>query len=248
MTLTSVAVKAEKTQPAFYTRTGSTAGDLLALLHLPYTAWHLSYVVYGACLAAELDLLRLGGTLAAFFFGTGIAAHALDEWFSRPMGTRLGDRVLLGLGVGGLVAGAAIAVAGVFVVSAWTLAWAAAGILLVLAYALEWHRLLHSDLMFGLAWGAFPVLVGYWAQTEEFGVAAILVALTATLMSLAQRALSRPARYLRRNAIDAWTVIEASRGEERWTRDRLLATWEVPLKLLAAGVVMLAAGLVVMRL
>jgi hypothetical protein len=248
VTLNGTGVEAGKTQPAFYTRTGSTAGDLLALLHPPYTAWHLSYVVFGACLAAELDLVRLGGTLAAFFFGTGIAAHALDEWFSRPMGTRLGDRVLVGLGLGGLIAGAAIAVGGVFVVSPWTLAWAAAGIFLVVAYALEWHQLLHSDLMFGLAWGAFPVLVGYWAQAEQLGVAAILVALAATLLSLAQRALSRPARYLRRSANDARTVIEASGGEERWTRDHLLATWEWPLKLLSTAVVVLAAGLVVMRL
>jgi hypothetical protein len=232
-----VGVETAKTQPAFYTRTGSTAGDLLALLHLPYTAWHLSYVVYGACLAAELDGVRLAGTLAAFFFGTGIAAHALDEWFSRPMGTRLGDRVLLGLGVGGLAAGAALAVA-----------WAAAGIFLVMAYSLEWHRLLHSDLTFALAWGAFPVLAGYWAQTEQLGAAALLVAFAATLISLAQRALSRPARYLRRNASDAWTVIEVSGSDERWTRERLLATWEWPLKLLAAAVVVLAAGLVVMRL
>jgi hypothetical protein len=248
VTLNSTGVEAGKTQPAFYARTGSTAGDLLALLHPPYTVWHLSYVVFGACLAAELDLVRLSGTLAAFFFGTGIAAHALDEWFSRPMGTRLGDRVLVGLGVGGLVAGAAIAVGGVFVISPWTLAWAAVGIFLVLAYALEWHRLLHSDLMFGLAWGAFPVLVGYWAQTEQLGVAAILVAVAAALLSLAQRALSRPARHLRRNAIDAWTVIEASGGEDRWARDRLLATWESPLKFLASAIVLLAAGLVVMRL
>jgi hypothetical protein len=248
VTLNSTGVEAGKTQPAFYTRTGSMAGDLLALLHPPYTAWHLSYVVFGACLAAELDLVRLGGTLAAFFFGTGIAAHALDEWFSRPMGTRLGGRVLLELGVGGLAASAAIAVGGVFVVSLWTLAWAAAGIFLVLAYTLEWHRLLHSDIMFGLAWGAFPVLVGYWAQTEEFGAAAILVAAAATLLSLAQRALSRPARYLRRNAGDGRAVIEASTGEEVWTRDRLLATWESPLKFLAAAVVVLAAGLVLMRM
>jgi hypothetical protein len=243
-----VGVETAKTQPAFYSRTGSTAGDLLALLHLPYTAWHLSYVVYGACLAAELDGVRLAGTLAAFFFGTGIAAHALDEWFSRPMGTRLGDRVLLGLGVGGLAAGAALAVAGVFVISPWTLAWAAAGIFLVMAYSLEWHPLLHSDLTFALAWGAFPVLAGYWAQTEQLGAAALLVAFAATLISLAQRALSRPARYLRRNASDAWTVIEVSGSEERWTHERLLATWEWPLKLLAAAVVVLAAGLLVMRL
>ena len=69
-----------RAQPAFYARTGAPWGDLLTLLHLPYTAWHLSYVVYGASVAAEIDLLRLGGTLAAFFLfvmGVGSAGYAL---------------------------------------------------------------------------------------------------------------------------------------------------------------------------
>ena len=138
------------------------------------------YVVYGASLASELDVLRLGGSLAAFFLGTGIASHALDELHSRPLGTHLNSSVLLALGVGGLAGSVAVAVAGAFIISPWTLAWAAVGVLLATGYVLEWHRLLHTDLAFGLAWGGFPVLVGFWAQAEQFGIAALIVALMAT--------------------------------------------------------------------
>ncbi len=52
-------VRNGRLQPAFYGRTGSQWGDILTLLHPPYTAWHLSYVVYGASVASELDVLRL---------------------------------------------------------------------------------------------------------------------------------------------------------------------------------------------
>ena len=248
MTRKTARSRIARAQPAFYARTGAPWGDLFTLLHLPYTAWHLSYVVYGASVAAEIDLLRLGGTLAAFFLGTGIAAHAFDEWHSRPLGTRLGGGVLLALGAGGLAASIAVAAAGAFAVSPWILAWAAAGVLLAVGYTLEWHRVLHTDLAFGLAWGAFPVLVGYWAQAEQLSLAALLVALAATLLSLAQRALSKPARYVRRAALDVSVLVDSPAGPERWPRDRLLATWEWPLKLISAAAVTLAAGLLVMRL
>ncbi len=240
--------KSQRLQPAFYGRTGGQFGDLLTLLHPPYTAWHLSYVIYGAALASELDGLRLAGTLAAFFFGTGISAHALDELHSRPLDTRLSSGFLLALSAGGLAAAVAIAVAGAFIISPWTLAWAAVGVFLALGYVLEWRRLLHTDLAFGLAWGGFPVLAGYWAQAEQFDASALIIALMATLLSLAQRALSKPARYIRRTALDASVHIDGPGEVEQWSREYLLATWEGPLKLLAAASVALAVGLLVMRL
>ena len=240
-------VRIGRLQPAFYGRTGRPWGDVLTLLHPPYTAWHLSYIVFGASIASDLDLLRLAGTLAAFFLGTGIAAHALDELHSRPLGTRLSSSALLGLAVGGLVGSMTVAVAGAFIISPWTLAWAAVGTLLAVGYVLEWHRMLHTDLAFGLSWGGFPVLVGFWAQTEQISLAALLVALIATLLSLAQRGLSKPARYLRRNALDAHVQVEGPTGVERWSREYLLATWERPLKLLAAATLTLAMGLLIVR-
>jgi hypothetical protein len=231
--------------PAFYASTGSLWADLWALVHLPYTAWHLSYVVFGAALASEVDRMRLGGTLLAFAAGTGVAAHALDEWNGRPLRTSLSDRALVALGVCGVGAGAVAGVAGTFIVSPWALFWAAAGTLLMLGYVLEWHSALHTDFAFGLTWGAFPVLVGYWAQTEQISLAAVLVAAAATLLSLAQRALSTPARYVRRHAVEASALFDLAERQEVWGRERLLNTWETPLKLLAAAAVVLAVGLLV---
>ena len=60
-------------------RPGWRLARLVTLLHPPYTAWHLAYVVIGACLASTVNLTRLIATLLAFFFAVGLAAHALDE-------------------------------------------------------------------------------------------------------------------------------------------------------------------------
>lgn len=246
--MTARAGRLATARPAFYARTGDLRGDLVALLHPPYTAWHLSYVVYGATLAPRLDWLVLAGTLLAFFFGTGIAAHAFDEWHGRPLGTHLSDGALLSLAGFGIAASAAVAWAGASMLSPWVLAWAAAGTLLMMGYTLEWHPALHSDAGFALTWGGFPVLVGYWAQTGGIELATIFVALAATLLSLAQRALSTHARTVRRKTSDATTHFEGSAGLADWGREQLLDTWERPLKLLAAAVVTLAAGLLTMQI
>ncbi len=53
-------------KPAFHALEGGGWRDYLTLLHLPYTAWHLSYVVVGGCLAATVSWGRLGLTVLAF--------------------------------------------------------------------------------------------------------------------------------------------------------------------------------------
>ena len=230
----------DRLPPAFYAHPGRPLGDLLAILHPPYTAWHLSYVAIGSAFAPEIEWLRLTGTLAAFFLGLGVAAHALDEWNGRPLGTQLPDRVLIVLAVAGLGGALLLAGLGSFVISVWVLPWAIAGIAIAVAYPVGWPRALHSDLGFAAAWGAFPVLVGFWSQTEALNGAAVLGALAATALSLAQRKLSTPARYVRRATPSA--SVEFA-GEQRWGRERLLATWELPLKLLTGTVVLFAGSL-----
>ncbi len=230
-------------RPAFYAPTGTRLGDLIALLHPPYTAWHLAYVAIGAALAPALDWTRLAGALLAFFLGTGIAAHALDERNGRPLGTKLGDRTLLALGVGGLMGALGVAIGGVWVISPWVMVWAGAGIALAAGYPLGWPPRLHTDVGFALAWGSFPVLVGYWAQTETIGAAAVVAAAAAAVLSLAQRRLSTPARFVRRSTTAASASLQTDDGRQEWSRRELLATWERPLQLLGWAVVLLAAGL-----
>lgn len=231
---------------AWYARRGSRRADLLTLLHLPYTLWHLGYVAIGAALASTLDWRVLAGTILAFAVGLGVSAHALDELNGRPLGTSLSDRALIGLALAGFVVVAALAVAGAAEVSPWVLAWAGAGMVIATAYCLEWAPALHTVVGFGLAWGAFPVLAGYWAQATSLSAAAVIAALAATLLSMTQRTLSTPARFVRRSSGGATVHFEAD--VPGWDGDRLLGTWERPLQLLGASVVLLAVAMLVAHL
>ena len=235
-------------RPAFYAPTGSRRGDLVAVLHPPYTAWHVAHAALGAGLAPSLDWLVLAGTLLAFLLGTGVAAHALDEWHGRPLGTSLSDRLLLGMGWAGMGGALVLAGIGATVVSPWVLAWAALGVALATGYALETPAWLHTPIGFALAWGGFPVLVGYWAQTGSVSIGAVLVAAAATMFSLTQRTLSTPARGVRRNAERAEMWLHHDGIVDRWDEDAVLATWERPLRMLAWAMVLLATALLTTHL
>ena len=235
-------------QPAYYARTGSTGRDLITLLHPPYTIWHLSYVAMGAAIAPRLDWVHLAGTILAFFFGMGIGAHAIDELHDRPLGTALSRGALLALAVGGITAGAALAVAGALIISPWVAVWGTAGVLLAIGYPSEVPGWLHTDPGFGLSWGGFPVLVGYWAQTQTLSAPAVLLAAVATLLSMTQRSLSTPARFVRRRTDEAGASFELGTVSEHWSQDRLLDTWETPLKLMGWAMPLLALALLTLHL
>lgn len=146
-----------------------------------------------------------------------------------------------------MVVALVLAVAGMRIVSPWVLAWAILGIALAAGYAFEVPHKLHTPLGFALAWGAFPVLVGFWAQTRTIGFAAVFMAAAMTLLSLAQRALSTPARKLRRTVERAELTMQSGSVRETWDEDQMLDTWERPLKLLATAVVVLALALLLAK-
>ena len=60
-----------RVRPAFYALRAGGWRDYVTLLHPPYTAWHLSYVVVGGCLAAGVPWGRLGLTVLAFSLAHG---------------------------------------------------------------------------------------------------------------------------------------------------------------------------------
>ncbi|MGI8491514.1 MAG: hypothetical protein ACR2KC_01405 [Acidimicrobiales bacterium] len=237
-------------QPAFYATRRGGWGDWWNLLHPPYTAWHLAYVVIGACLASKVHADRLGASLVAFFLAVGLAAHALDELRGRPLRTRIPGPVLVGLAATGLSGAVALGVAGVSRVG-WSLVpFLVLGPALVTAYNLElFGGLVHTDAGFAAAWGAFPVLTAYVAQTGRLAIAPVLAAAAAYALSVAQRRLSTPARLIRRRvtAVEGHLVLDGGNSvsiEER----TLLAPLEQALRALSWGVVLLAAALAVARL
>lgn len=245
-----MAKEARAERPAFYALAPGGWRDYVTLLHLPYTAWHLSYVVIGGCLAPIVAWGRLGATVAAFALAVGIGAHALDELRGRPLRTSIPDRVLISLAAASIAAACAIGVAGAIAFEAWLVLLVPVGLFLVLAYNLELlGGRLHTDLWFGLAWGGFPVVCGYAAVSGELRLAAFLAAAFAVLLSLAQRALSSHVRFVRRRVAAVNGGLELVDGSnEPLDAERLIAAEERGLRLLTAAVVVLAAALVAFRL
>ena len=237
-------------RPAFYALRQGGWRDYVTLLHVPYTAWHLSYVVVGGCLVAEVPWGRLGLTVLAFFLAMGIGAHALDELADRPLRTAIPSRVLVALAVASVAAACAIGVAVALAFSLWIVPLVAAGAFLVPAYNLElFGGRFHSDLWFGLAWGAFPVVTAYVACSGTLRLAAVLAAAWATALSLAQRRLSTPVRRARRELAAVSGELELVDGSrEPLTQETLVAAPEGALRLLAFSTVLVAAALAAVHL
>ena len=237
-------------RPAFYALEEGGWRDYVTLLHLPYTAWHLSYVVIGGCLAPVVAWNRLGAVVAAFALALGIGAHALDELRGRPLRTRIPASALVALAALSLGAACAIGIVVAVAFEPWLFALIPVGVFLVLAYNLELAGgRFHTDLWFGLAWGGFPVVCGYMAVAGELHPAALLGAAFAVLLSLAQRALSTHVRHIRRRVADVEGVLVLTDGRrENLDAQRLVAPAERALRLLTAATVLLAAALVAVRL
>lgn len=175
--------------------------DWWTVLHPPYTAWHLSYVVIGSMLAPRPDVAILVATVGAFFLAVGVAAHALDEVHGHPLGTGLGRGPLLAAAAVGLSGAVALGVVGVVRQGPVLVPFIVIGVAVAVAYNAELlGGALHNDAVFALAWGGFPVLTAYVAQARTLSPAAVLAAVAAVGLSMAQRELSAPARALRRTA------------------------------------------------
>jgi hypothetical protein len=221
------------TRPAFYALAPGGWRDYVTLLHPPYTAWHLSYVVLGAAIAPHWRPGVLGLALAAFFLGMGVGAHALDELQGRPLQTRIGRRMLLVLATVSLLGAAAIGVVTALYTSLGLLVFVAAGSFVAVAYNLElFGGLFHGTLWFALGWGALPVLATYYAVAETIRAEAVVAGLFAALVSWTQRVLSTPVRTQRRQQ----GTLKAD-GKQ----------FELALRILSAAMVALAVALVLVR-
>jgi hypothetical protein len=154
------------------------------------------------------------------------------------------------LAVAGLGGAVAIGVTGVAAVSASLIPFIAAGAFIVVAYNLElFGGRFHSDLWFALAWGGFPAATSYWANSLSVDPAGALVIAACVALSVAQRRLSTPARELRRRTasvsglqqLEDGSVIELSAA-------RIAAPLDGALRAMSVAVVLLACGLLIVRL
>jgi hypothetical protein len=193
---------------------------------------------------------RLAAALGAFFLGVGVCAHALDELNGRPLGTRISDTGLVALSAVSLAGAIGLGIVGAATVGASLVPFIAAGAFVVVAYNLElFGGRFHTDFWFAASWGAFPALTTYWANAVSLEPAGVFVTAACFALSVAQRRLSTPVRTLRRRTTavtGTQTLDDGSKVE--LTRETLAAPLDGALHALAAGLVLLAAGLVIVRL
>ncbi len=237
-------------RPAYYAAGPGPWRDWWTLLHPPFTAWHLSYVVLGAMLAPQVRLDRLAAALIAFFLAVGIAAHALDELHGRPLRTSIPSPALVTVAVVSLAGALGLGAIGITRAGWALLPFMIIGPLLVVGYNAElFGGLIHTDLGFAAAWGAFPALTGYVAQAGRLAVAPVLAAAAAMALSAGQRHLSTPARMLRRRTAAVTGSIAMTDGSvTELDARRLREPLERALRSFSWGVVLLAAALAVARL
>jgi hypothetical protein len=236
-------------RPAFYALAPGGWRDYVTLLHLPYTLWHLSYVVIGACLVAHPAGGRLALTLVAFFLGLGVAAHALDELNGRPLQTRIPTAVLIALAFVSLAGACAIGIAVAIAHDLWLLAFVAFGGFVAPAYNLElFGGRFHNWFWLAAAWGAFPILTAYFAMADRITGEAVLAALFGALLIRAQQTLSTPVRDIRRRTVSVTGTIEKTDGTRIPIEpETLTRAPETALRFMAAASISLAAALLVLR-
>jgi demethylmenaquinone methyltransferase/2-methoxy-6-polyprenyl-1,4-benzoquinol methylase len=231
---------------AFYALRPGGWHDYWTLLHPPYTLWLLSNALLGAAVAPAPDPRIVAGGLLAFGLAVGIAAHSFDELKGRPLSTRIPSRVLVALGTLALAAAVALGIAALPIVGAGLFAFVLVGALLVIGYAFE-VPVIHSDLGFALAWGAFPALTLAYA-TGAGAVPSAMVAAGAAFLSLAQRRLSTRVRSVRRKATRVTGEISFRDGSRETIDSRsLIAAPEAGLQLLWPAIALLALGVLLSR-
>jgi demethylmenaquinone methyltransferase/2-methoxy-6-polyprenyl-1,4-benzoquinol methylase len=236
----------EALPPAFYAARGGGWRDYWTLLHPPYTAWHLSYVLLGAALSPAPDPRIVAGALVAFGLAVGVGAHAFDELRGRPLRTRIPSPVLVSLGTAALVVAVALGLLATTMLGPLFLLFVIGGPSIVLAYGFE-VPFVHSDLGFALGWGAFPVVTTAFA-TGAHPVPTALAALAATLLSLAQRRLSTRARSIRRRAASvSGEIVYADGSREAIDAHALLGAPEGALSLLWIALCAVALAVLLAR-
>jgi hypothetical protein len=212
----------------------------VGLLFLPYTGMVLAFSVIGSMLARQVDWERVAAIAVIYFLGLGVAAHGLDALGggrAKPWGRVFSKGQLWLMAIVSLVC--AYAIAAYYIIRHVPLLGFVALCegFFVFAYNLEWFQgRYHTDGWFAFSWGFLPVLAGYIMQSNRVSVEALLLAGAMASFSLIEIKASRPYRDLKRR--------KDLRDDERL----MMVRYEVILKSVSLGVVLLGGGVLVWRM
>lgn len=213
----------------------------IGMLFLPYTGMVLSFTVIGSMIAERIYWDRIIAIVIVYFLGLGIAAHALDALGSKggkPWGSIFTKSQLWVMAVASLVCAYLIAIYYMVLYVPWLCVVAILEGFFVFAYNLEWFGgNFHKDGWFAFSWGFLPLVAGYMIQTNGINLVALCLGLSMALFSLIEIKASRPYKALksRLNELDDHEKV-------------LMERYEVILKSISLGVILLGVGLLIWRL
>ncbi|MFQ5588387.1 MAG: hypothetical protein ACE5F7_06060 [Nitrospiria bacterium] len=210
----------------------------IGLLFLPYTGMVLAYTVIGAMLAETIHWDRVGAIVLIYFFGLGVAAHALDAiggGTGKPWGNHFSQKSLWTLAIFALVPAYGIGGYYIFTVTPALAVIALLEGFFLFAYNLELFKgRFHTDGWFAFSWGVLPLWAGYVIQTNGLSASALILGLTAGLLSYVEINASRPYKAIKKS------------GEK--THFEYQIRYEKILKGISLGVLTLAVGLLLWRI
>jgi len=208
----------------------------IGLLFLPYTGMVLSYTVIGSMLATVIYWNRVMAIVTIYFFGLGVAAHALDAIGGasgeKPWGTHFSKKSLWVIALIALTFSYGIGIYYIVTAAPWLFVVALLEGFFLFAYNLEWFNgQFHTDAWFAFSWGVLPVWAGYILQTNSLTMVACIISFAMGLMSLAEINASRPYKALKK--IGAFSPHQHQ--------------YEMILKSLSLSVMLIAVGMVLWR-
>jgi hypothetical protein len=193
-------------QAWYFVESQSKLGDLYNILHLPYTAMLLAFVVIGAAVSPGFHLDRLAATIAAYFLGLGIGAHAIDQL--EPGGShyvkKMGSKELVGLAAIGLVGGTAIGFYYALSLTLWLVPFILVNLFFAIAYPLPSRvagGLFHNNLNFAFAWGFLPFITSYFVNSLALTFTGLILGLPAAAVAWSEIHLSRRSRLARKESL-----------------------------------------------
>lgn len=174
----------------------------VGLLFLPYTGMVLSFTVIGAMLAEPIYWDRVLAIVLIYFFGLGIAAHALDAIGGsgqKPWGRHFSKRMLWVLAIFSLIPAYGIGLYYIFTETPYLAVLAILEGFFLFAYNLEWFKgRFHTDISFAFSWGVLPLLAGYVIQSNTLSLSVIVMGAAMGLFSYVEIKASRPYKKIKR--------------------------------------------------
>lgn len=150
--------------------------DYIDLLYLPYTFFHMGFLVIGAMLAPTIHWGVFMLLVIAFFIGTGISAHCFDELQGRPLGTVIPGKLLLAGGIAGLTFTLLIALLlTIYYFPPTIIIYLFLAFILIVYNGELFKGLFHRDMVFIFGYATCPLIAGYWIVSRQFPTFDILI-------------------------------------------------------------------------